>query len=79
MRIFSRKNTFANIIISYLIVLVIPLIFGVSFFVTTLGITRRSVDEANLSVQGRLYAPRLQYDGPITEYPFYLPGFQRLY
>ncbi|MCI9258253.1 helix-turn-helix domain-containing protein [Acutalibacter sp.] len=50
MRIFSRKNTFANIIISYLIVLVIPLIFGVSFFVTTLGITRRSVDEANLSV-----------------------------
>lgn len=51
MHFFSlKKTTFSKMIISYLLVLVTPLIFGVSLFVTTLGITRKSVDEANLSV-----------------------------
>lgn len=37
-------------IVSYLMVLAIPLAFGISLFATTLGITRQTVEEANLSI-----------------------------
>ena len=49
-RLCSLKTTFSKMIVSYLMVLVVPLIFGVSLYATTLGITRRNVEEANLSV-----------------------------
>ena len=50
MRLCSLKTTFSKMIVSYLMVLVVPLIFGISLYATTLGITRRNVEEANLSV-----------------------------
>lgn len=50
MRFCFFKTTFSKMIVSYLMVLVLPLIFGISLYATTLGITRKSVDEANLSV-----------------------------
>lgn len=50
MRLFSSKSTFFKMIVSYLMVLAIPLAFGISLFATTLGITRQTVEEANLSI-----------------------------
>jgi AraC-like DNA-binding protein len=49
-RLFSSKSTFFKMIVSYLMVLAIPLAFGISLFATTLGITRQTVEEANLSI-----------------------------
>ena len=46
-RLCSLKTTFSKMIVSYLMVLVVPLIFGISLYATTLGITRRNVEEAN--------------------------------
>lgn len=50
MRALGSKKTFSKIILSYIVVLVIPLIFGMSLYLTTLGIYKKNVDESNAQV-----------------------------
>lgn len=50
MNFLTNKRTLSKLILSYIAVLVIPLVFGISLYYTTLDIYRKDVDDANLQV-----------------------------